>query len=490
MKPFNHFTMNWHNSLIVIIGLVFLSLSIFKASHSAFTHDESFTYLTYVKKSVAGIISMEQPVSANNHILNTLGMKMVDKLISPTPFNLRLPNIFGHLLFIVFSALLVSNFKNNFFKVIGFVFLNANIYIIDLFSLARGYGLSLGFLMVHWYFLIQTIDDFNNKQRFRCALVALFFAMTANFSIIYYTIALLTIFFIFEIKSIIGIKKKFTSLLLVNYKFLFLLFIISVSFFYEPIRKLIKFKQLYFGGSNNFFEDTIYSLVFNSSSLASTSESQIFNIYLIVLFTILAMLILIVIKLIKKDIISPTNFFIGVFLLIMIIQIMFFYLFNTKYLIQRTAIFLIPIICIAFINIVNDFNSNILYFLTSLICVYLFYCTLRFAPLYNSINWQYDADNENLISDLNKIYNNSDSKNKISLGIDWVFQPSLNFYRATTATGNWLDTLTKEGFENKKYSFYFVESSSLNKFEDKTQFKIVKTYSQSHNSLIKNLKFE
>jgi hypothetical protein len=209
-----------------------------------------------------------------------------------------------------------------------------------------------------------------------------------------------------------------------------------------------------------------------------------------VLFTLPAMLIYAVIKLIRKDIINSTNFFIGVFLLMMIIQIMFFYLFNTKYLIQRTAIFLIPIICIALINIVNDFNSNILYFLTSLICVYLFYFTLRYIPLYNSINWQYDADNENLISDLDKIYSKSDSKNKISLGIDWVFQPSLNFYRATTMTGNWLDTLTKEGFENKTYSFYFVESSNLNKFGDKTQFEVVKTYSLSHNSLIKNLKFE
>ena len=173
MKSSNYFSLNWSNSLIIIIGFVFLSLSIYKAAHTPFTHDESFTYLSYVKKSVIGIVTMEEPVSANNHILNSIGMKVIDKLMAPTPFNLRLPNIFGHLLYIIFSALIINTYKNSYFKVIAFVLLNSNIYLIDLFSLARGYGLSLGFLMVHWYFLYKTLGNNQNKNNFRLMLFAL-----------------------------------------------------------------------------------------------------------------------------------------------------------------------------------------------------------------------------------------------------------------------------------------------------------------------------
>jgi hypothetical protein len=172
--------------LIGILGLVFWSFSIYKASHSAFTHDESFTYITYVKKGVMGILSMQPPVSANNHILNSLCMKVIDKLLPANPFNLRIPNILGHLLYIVFSALIVNEFRNNYFKVIGFILLNSNIYLIDLFSLARGYGLSLGLLMIHWNYLIKLTTDPKHKTNFKFMLIALFLAIASNFSIIYF----------------------------------------------------------------------------------------------------------------------------------------------------------------------------------------------------------------------------------------------------------------------------------------------------------------
>lgn len=486
MKQFYYLSLNWYNSLIIIIGFVFISLSIYKASHTAFTHDESFTYLSYVKKSVFGIITMEEPISANNHILNSLSMKVIDKLLAPTPFNLRLPNIFGHLLFIIFSALFISTYKNVYFKVISFVILNSNIYLIDLFSLARGYGLSLGFLMVHWYFLKNTMGHLSQKTNFRLMLIALLLAMLSSFSVIYYTISLAIIYLVNEISNV----RNKAQFLVSNIKFILLFLLLTIALLLAPMLKLVQHHQLYFGGTNNFFDDTIYSLIYYSVIAAGMTDSQINTIYIFVLILILVALIFQLIRLFRNKISIESNFFLASFLLIMIIQIAFFYLFNTKYLIQRTALFLIPVFVFMVLGIVNELGNNMIYFLAAFTALFMFYITIRFTPLDKSLNWGYDADNEKLISELNSMNKHSNAQNKLSLGVDWIFQPSLNYYRATTDAGVWLDTITKEGYDLKKFQYYFVESISLNKFVDTSQFKVLKTFQKSNNILIKNLKFE
>jgi hypothetical protein len=490
MKSSNYFSLNWSNSLIIIIGFVFLSLSIYKAAHTAFTHDESFTYLSYVKKSVIGILTMEEPISANNHILNSIGMKVIDKLMAPTPFNLRLPNIFGHLLFIIFSALIINTYKNSYYKVIAFVLLNSNIYLIDFFSLARGYGLSLGFLMVHWYFLHKTAGNTQSKNNFRLMLFALFLAMLSNFSVIYYMISLIVIYLIYEVKNYTSNKALFLSIIIRNMKFVLLLSSLTIFFLFGPLLKLVQFNQLYFGGTHNFFDDTIYSLVYYSTISMGIVDFEIKAIFLIVVILMALIIAIQLIKLFKHKTKIESSFFIVSLVIIMLIQITFFYFFNTKYLIQRTALLFIPIFIFSLLGFVNDLGSIVIYFAAGFVALFMFYVTIRFIPMDNSLNWQYDADNEKLLSELKTIYKKSDTQNKLSLGVDWIFQPSLNFYRATTDANSWLDTIVKEGYDYKKYEYYFVESASINKFVDTTQFRVLKTFPQSNNLLIKNLKFE
>lgn len=490
MKPMNHLTINWCNYLIISLGLFFLYLSIYKASHCAFTHDESFTYLSYVKKNIMGIISMEEPVSANNHILNTIGMKVVDKLISPTPFHLRIPNLVSHLLFIFFSALLVSGFKNNFLKLISFVLLNSNIYLIDFFSLARGYGLSLGFLMMHWYFLIETFKTNFERKTFLLMATSLFLAMTANFSLIYYTIALMIFYLILGFKINYKSHKTNNQNAIFQFKVLFGLLIFSILFFYTPISKLVKFDQLYFGGTNNLLDDTIYSLVYYSSISITTIEGKITLVYTIVLAILLLLLLVFLFRIFKRENIKTSSIFISLFLIILCIQTALFYLFNSKFLIQRTAIFLIPLFTLCIINVINESDNYFLHLFSGIISTLLLYFTISFTPMNYSINWKYDADNETLLSDLNRIHINSPTKNKLRLGIDWIFQPSLNYYRLTSNANLWLDTLTKEGFYDKDYSFYFVESSNISKFVNSKKFKVIKTYPTSNNILIKKIKFD
>ena len=475
---------------IILLAFCCLGISVYKAAHASFTHDEGVTYLTYVKKNTLGIISMQSPASANNHILNTLSMKVVDKLLNPSPINLRLPNLFAHFLFLVFSALIVADFKSNYYKVAAFMMLNANVYLIDLFSLARGYGLSLGFIMIHWYYLLKLMSNDFDIVKFRLMIIALMLSIVSNFSIIYYALSLGFVYVTYELiaaNGAIKFRKVFTYS---GFKFLSISLLLMLAFLYEPIRKLIKFKQLYFGGTNNIFDDTIYSLVYYSASSSNTQEFMMDWIYRLVLISLVLLIIVLIVSLVRKKWARKSNFFIGVLLMILLLQITFFYVFNTKYLIQRTAVFLIPLFTLAILQLIDELSSKTLYLLTSVLAVFFCYNTFRYVPRNSSINWICDADNERLIADLHQIQKNKYPNRKLRLGIHWIFEPSINYYRMTSNAGLWLDSVDRNGYEHKIFEYYFVESQSLNKFADTARFELVKTYSKSGNLLIKNKTIE
>jgi hypothetical protein len=475
---------------LIIPGICFLSLSIYKASHTPFTHDESFTYMTYVKKSVWGIISMESPASANNHILNSLSMKVIDKLLPATPFNLRLPNLFGHLIFIIFSSLLSLQFKRNFLKIAAFIFINCNIYLIDLFSLARGYGLSLCFLMMHWYFLNRVFANAKDKVSFRWMVIALLMSIASNFSIIYYSLALGLICLSIDLYKYQQSGILADSIVFSHWMFMTLCILTMFAFCYGPILKLIQYKQLYFGGTQNIFADTVYSLVYYSCISFKMDDYRLQLIYYAVLISFCLFLLILVQAVFKRRLFKETNFFMAALGFVLVIQVVFFYLFNTKFLIQRTAAFLIPLYMLSLLALINEADGSILGIITFLLSLVILPTSISSVPLNYSLNWSYDADNERLIHDLKQIQKNSPQEKKISLGIDWIFEPSLNFYRYTTNAGKCLDTVDRNGYLNRNFEYYFVESSSLNKFADTVRFKLLKTYDLSGNKLIKNKSFE
>lgn len=488
MKMFNLFLLNRSNKLIVILGIVFFSLTTYKASHSSFTHDESFTYLSYVKKSIIGIITLEEPVSANNHILNSLSMKVVDKILNPTPFNLRLPNLIGHLFFITFSALISLNFRNNFLRISSFILLNANLYLLDIFSLARGYGLSLGFLMAHWYFFGRVFFQKTPDLSFRLSLIFLLLSFFSNFSILYYVVSFFFIISLFLIK----IKNS-----IINWEFvrrncyvLISFIIVAIVIIIGPIVKLIKHNQLYFGGNRNIFDDTISSLVFYSLDPINLSNNLVHLFNTLILISIIFLTYWFFRKLYLNKILNLFFFSTGCMIFIAILQIALFYLIDTRYLIQRTAIFLIPLYMLSVLYFIDEINILLVHKFTAMISLITGLIVIIYLPKHNSLNWKYDAENELLISNLEKYYYQSNKSEKLKLGIDWIFQPSLNFYRATTKTGLWLDTLKREGFEDGNYEFYFVESSNMSKFVDTNQFKIFKKFPVTGNLLIKNENFD
>lgn len=141
-------------AILSISGFFFL-YEIFRAVRVGFTEDEASTLLLYLAHDVSAVFNFS---AANNHLLNSLLAKIFLVGGGSAELVLRLPNLFGYLFYLLFSFLIVNKFKNRWMAVGGFLLLNLNVYVLDFFSLCRGYGLSLDFLLASLFFYVSFLE--------------------------------------------------------------------------------------------------------------------------------------------------------------------------------------------------------------------------------------------------------------------------------------------------------------------------------------------
>jgi hypothetical protein len=181
--------------LLIFLGIILFLYIAHRSIYLSFVHDESQTF-----KGLAGLCNFEN--SANNHLLNSILMTFSRKIIGNQEWSLRLPNVLSFLLYFMGIYFLIRKEKklSLILLFIGIVFLNP--FLLDFFSLARGYGISLGFLSLSLLYLLkQNIKATTNKSfNLHYCKVLLFgnLAVMANFVLLNYLISAMIInFFLF-----------------------------------------------------------------------------------------------------------------------------------------------------------------------------------------------------------------------------------------------------------------------------------------------------
>lgn len=144
----------WLASSLWVVSAALLGVTVYRAATLAITTDESRSFFVWVLGPWRNIVVMV-PNDANNHVLNTLGMKLGATLFGPTELALRWTNVVGHALFLLFSVRLVARLRSSVALVTGFLLLNLNAYLLDFFALARGYGIAVGLMMGATYHLVR-----------------------------------------------------------------------------------------------------------------------------------------------------------------------------------------------------------------------------------------------------------------------------------------------------------------------------------------------
>jgi hypothetical protein len=133
-----------HSPLLIGTGVFALLWVVARACVQSITIDEADTYLTYVARP--GLSSWDP--GSNNHVLNSLLMRLFTSIFGASVFTLRLPALLGAAWYIVAVYCLVRLISRR--RLLAwalFVCLTFSPFVMDYLVAARGYSLASAFLM-------------------------------------------------------------------------------------------------------------------------------------------------------------------------------------------------------------------------------------------------------------------------------------------------------------------------------------------------------
>lgn len=404
--------------------LLFIYVS-YRAHNLSFTHDESLSY-TIIRGDNSKIYT------ANNHLLNTVFMASSSYLFGESEFALRLPNILSFALFLAGLFLVLRKSENKWIAMACGSLILLNPLILEFFSLARGYGLSMGFLMMSLYFLFRNQFSYKTYQSlisdFKYVVLFAFLALCSSLSLINYYIAILVVFIIQYLLLVYNKNKKHDK----NH----ISFILSTSLAIIPL--VLSIAYLMFLNSLNRLYFGEYSLINMLNSIIV--QSLYLTTYpgwieLIIKYFIISIIVATIIFIIfYKKASANLKKITGLFLLIVVGFIIENLIFKAKYPSGRTGLFLIPIISILIYFLLTEViqaskkqNQTIVSVVASIIIVVpmIINFSKNFTTEY-TFTWQYDAHTKDMMTLLKDHYTVADSIYSISN--HWLFAPSINYY--------------------------------------------------------------
>lgn len=429
---------------------------------------------------------------ANFHLLNCILIYLLTHLFGVSQFIVRLPNLIAFCIYAFFGYRLLRLLSADVvFIVSGFIILCSNTYLLDFFSLARGYGLSIGFMMGSLYYLMK-FNEGLAKKYLNSTFLFCMLAIASSYVMLNFLMVLLTCIVWIVIKNKF---KNITSILIISFGHLVLMGLI----FYVPIHELQSIHAFYYGGNRDIWNDTIETLAFNLIKGESVLDTRIESLKIILTAIIsTTMIVSMVINYYKKLhagfllIIANTLLILPFFSVIIQHQFL-----GTLFLINRTALFLFPLAIVALLinfKVLLEWKNSQRYSQLLLIMAALFFAVSSFLTfnLNHTHDWRQDADNKGVVSDLKQYLKANNIKGITNLYIDKSNHYGLEFYKQYNPD-KWLYLIMKEdSLGDQKFYYLPKEKPKDSPIEcyndfDKTKFEIIKSYPISGNILFKRI---
>lgn len=188
-------------------GIIILAMSIFymiiRAHYLMITLDEAHTYIDYVTEFRFGNISgflQNYDGRANNHLLNTVLMWIMDRLsgIHYDEFILRFPNVCFGVGYCIFCFVLYYKKEISAFL---FSLLVLNEFLMETFALGRGYGLATCLTAVAVYYIKRYVESDDTEFRYLSLAICFFtLAESANTVVLLLTASTAVLVFVRMIK--------------------------------------------------------------------------------------------------------------------------------------------------------------------------------------------------------------------------------------------------------------------------------------------------
>lgn len=169
----------------ILVAAAAAAYLVARAAYVPLTYDEASSYHRYIANERAALFDF---ASATNHLLNSVLTRLSHAAFGAAPWALRLPNVLAGCGFLACAVAFAMRMRNAVIGAAGAVLLATNPYLLDYFSLSRGYGLAIALITGSTYFLVRWCDEPLASAAHRTRLVACLglagAAVAANYSVL------------------------------------------------------------------------------------------------------------------------------------------------------------------------------------------------------------------------------------------------------------------------------------------------------------------
>lgn len=386
----------------------------YRAIAVGITYDEAWTIRVFVPLDWEALLRYE-PASANHHLLNTLLVKFL-LLIGPDAiWWVRLPNVLAGVLYTYMAYRISDRYLERPWSVWGFLVLLANPFLLDFFSLARGYGLSLGFMLASIYGLLRYAE----AQRLKQAIGALAWgslAVWSSFTLLTYWLLMVLVLYGL---ALMASWKQFRSILLTSVASGGIL-ALTIA---RPIQILREEGLLYYGGDVDFHTDTLMSLA--KYLVYQPFFTPAIRVGLN-LFLVLFGLVVIGSFYYKQHQQGPKWIALALTLGAVAAVMVQHYALGTLYVIDRAALYFYPLIGLSFVLSLNDWPRWLGLLLGGLCVGGLVFNLAWQANGYKTALWYFDAHSQMVLEQLEA--QGQAQTTVYQLDYSWPFSASIEHY--------------------------------------------------------------
>ncbi len=443
---------------------------ILRATVIPLTYDELWTIDSLADRTFTDIFTY-QGLGSNSHLLNSLFVWLIQQnktlFALSEPFLYRLPNVLAFLLYAWFSIRLLRRLSSTSLQVMAFVLCFFNPFLLEFFSLTRGYGMALAFTTASLYYLDQYRGHSTSRLHMRFgghATLTLTFAalaVLANFTWLNFYLALLPVLvYLAWIKpSLLPLRygrhptSTLTSGLAIPTLILFAIII-------KPIIKLRLGDELWYGGQTGLVYDTFTSLFLGIMGFETPDRIAHFVLLTIALQLVLSCLIYLrKEKAPKQSLGTPFFMFALLFVMLCLSSLLQNQLFRTPFLVERTAlVFLLPLVWMVLaaceLAVDKPYGKIALSGMTILSLAAL----VNFVHLANlsySYSWPFDARSEEVMDYLNK--EGQQRQDTLYLDHSWIINVSMRHVKNTN-NYPWVELIQgdADSVRMAKVDYYYI----------------------------------
>ena len=452
------------------------------------TFDEATTYWREVRSPVVVILSpRRRSAVANNHLLNSLLAKAAAALAGSSVGVLRVPNVLAFVSFAVFAWLVLRRLAPPTIALAGFVAVAGNLFVLDFFSLCRGYGLAIGFLAPGIYLAFSALEDRPGGWIASAGAVLCFsLAMLASFPLLaplaVVAVGIPGFRMLRDRKRGVGPRDAARKELVPVALILAAALAIGVPY----LAALFRSHALYFGGTRGFVSDTVRSLVADSLYGAGAGRrTKLLTAAVVAAWAAATALALWIAKNGEGPAALPylaCAIILGGTIVAAVLAHRFL---GSKYLISRTALFLIPLFLFVLFGALGWLarSPNPLR-RTAAIAVALAIggaAALLFASRANlrrPLYWTADMDTPAMLDDLARM---RPTREPIRLSVDYNLSSAIRYY-CVTGPMPWLSVVSRIPFRPDADYAYLQAHHRAD--AEAAGFRLIRSYPETGNVLL------